>query len=192
MLTVYNSTVGIAGAEVYIVNPSDTSQYYWRGMTNAQGYFQVSYVNNTYVDSNWIAANGYTPDGYSGPGYYPLYRIYSFDLVYGEAYSNNFTVESNGTATLSAIHMPSLSGGALGRVITSDTIVGIAGAYVAVVDTNNPSHVYSAGWTNAQGFFEFTGLEDTWVDADWIAEPGCPFDCGRRRKHFHSRVEREE
>ena len=64
-VTTFNTTIGIADADVWIVNAYNTSQYFWQVKTNAQGFFQLTNVNNTYVDGAWLAANpGFTPPGY--------------------------------------------------------------------------------------------------------------------------------
>lgn len=108
-VTTFNTTIGIANANVWIVNPHNTGQYFWQVKTNAQGYFQLTNVNNTYVDAGWLAANpGFTPPGYSmtGPGYYAMYKAYCNDSTWGDGYSNNFSVEVNSNAWAAIIINP--------------------------------------------------------------------------------------
>jgi len=106
----FNTTVGIANADVWIVNASNTSQYFWHTTTNAQGFFQLANINNTYVDQSWIDNNGWTPWGYNAlaPTYLPLYTAYVNDSTFGDGYSNNFTVEvgKNGWASIQINPIP--------------------------------------------------------------------------------------
>jgi hypothetical protein len=47
-----------------------------------------------------------------------------------------------------------------GRVATYNDI-GIAGAYVAIVDSNDPSHVYYEGTADSGGYYQFTNVNVT-------------------------------
>ena len=89
-VTTTGTNMGIADTDVWIVNASNTNQYFWKGKTNAQGYFSITNVNNTWVD----ATNGGTDPG----SYMALYRAYCYDSVWGENYSDNLTVEVNSNA----------------------------------------------------------------------------------------------
>ena len=107
-VTTFNTTIGVANTDVWIVNASDTSQYFWHTTTNAQGFFQLTSVNNTFVDAGWFAANPGrgAPYGYTGPDYYPMYKAYCYDDTFGESYSNNFSVESGSNAWTAIVIMP--------------------------------------------------------------------------------------
>jgi hypothetical protein len=83
-VTTFNTTVGLPNADVYIVNPNNVGQYYWRGLTNSQGFFQITDVNNTRNDAKY--------------GYLPLYKAYCYNEMIGEGYSNNFSVEIGANA----------------------------------------------------------------------------------------------
>ena len=84
-------TTGIASAYVAIVNASNISQAYYIGQTDADGYFQFTEINNTYTAS----------------GYQSLYKVYTNHSLFGEGYSNNFTVFEGATASVDAvINMP--------------------------------------------------------------------------------------
>ena len=103
-VTTFNTTVGIADADVYIVNAYNSSMYYWHGKTNAQGFFQVTNVNNTWVDASWQANN---PTWATLPaGYNALYYMYVNDSTFGEGRSNNFSVEVGATAAVNVIINP--------------------------------------------------------------------------------------
>jgi hypothetical protein len=109
-VTTFNTTIGIANTDVWIVNASNNSQYFWHTTTNAQGFFQLTNINNTYVDASWVANNpaGWTPPGYTAgfAGYLNLYKAYCNDTTFGEGYSNNFSVESNSNAWAAIIINP--------------------------------------------------------------------------------------
>jgi PGF-CTERM protein len=109
-VTTFNTTIGIANTDVWIVNSSNTSQYFWHTTTNAQGFFQLTNINNTYVDAAWVGLNNaWTPTGPglgTFPGYMNLYKAYCNDSTFGEGYSNNFSVESNSNAWAAIIINP--------------------------------------------------------------------------------------
>ena len=153
-VTTFQTTVGIANADIYIVNASNISQYYWHGTTNAQGFFEVANVNNTWVDDNWLLQNpGYTPFGYMGAaGYYPLYKMYCYSSSLGEGYSNNFTVEVSSTAAVNVIVNP-----------TPASIV-LSGSKANVVANENDYITISAYVTDAQG----QAVADNWPITFWV------------------------
>lgn len=126
-VTTSNNSIGIANTDVYIVNRNNTSQYYWHGTTNAQGFFQVIDVNNTWNDT----VNGYLPQ----------YKMYCFDSLLGEGCSNNFTVEVGSNAWAAIIIIPSpahltLSSGN-GTIVANDSDNTTISAYVTD-PLNNP------------------------------------------------------
>jgi|AGTN01.3.fsa_nt_gi hypothetical protein len=107
-VTFAGDSAGIDNTDVWIVNSSNTSQYFWLTKTGPTGDFQVAYVNNTLVDANWVTLNGWDPRAIFGlnttvPGYVPLYAAYANHSVYGEGWSNNFTVEVNKNSLLVGI-----------------------------------------------------------------------------------------
>ena len=109
-VTTFNATIGIANTDVWIVNASNNSQYFWHTTTNAQGFFQLTNINNTFVDAAWVAQNGWTPPGFAQlptqGGYLDLYKAYCNDTTFGEGYSNNFSVETNSNAWAAIIINP--------------------------------------------------------------------------------------
>ncbi len=143
-VTTFNTAIGIANSDVWIVNASNTSQYFWHTTTNALGFFEMTNINNTYVDDAWIALNGWQPPGCTGTGfagYLPLYKAYSYDSTFGEGYSNNFTVEVVSNAWAAIIIMPSpanlmLSSGN-GTIVANDSDNTTISAYVTD-PLNNP------------------------------------------------------
>jgi PGF-CTERM protein len=103
-VTTFNTTIGIASADIWILNASNTSQYYWHTTTNVQGFFQLTNINNTYYDAGWATANNVS---YAGPdGYRALYKAYCNDSTFGEGWSNNFTVEIGSNAWAAIIINP--------------------------------------------------------------------------------------
>lgn len=88
-VTTFNGT-GIPNADVWIVNASNTSQYFWKGTTNAQGEFHLTSVNNTW----------------NGTIYAPIYKVYSNHSLYGDGYSQNFSVEAGSTSWATVIIEP--------------------------------------------------------------------------------------
>ena len=106
-VTFAGDSAGIADTDVWIVNSSNTSQYYWLTKTDSTGSFQVAYVNNTLVDQRWVDLNFWDPRPLFGlnqvPVYVPLYAAYANHSVYGEGWSNNFTVEVNKNSLLVGI-----------------------------------------------------------------------------------------
>jgi len=92
-VTTSNTTVGLANAYVAIVNASNTSQAYYLGQTDSQGFFQFVSINNTWN------VNG--DDAYDA-----VYKLYANHSLFGEGYSNNFTVEYNSTAAVNVIISP--------------------------------------------------------------------------------------
>ena len=54
-------------------------------------------------------------------------------------------------------------GGVSGRVTTSNTTVGLASAYVAIVNASNTSQAFYVGQTDSKGFYQFVSINNTRV-----------------------------
>ena len=89
-VTTSNTTIGLGNAYVAIVNASNLSQAFYLGTTDSNGFFQFVSINNTW----------------NGTAYAPIYKLYANHTLFGEGYSNNFTVEWNSTAAVNVIINP--------------------------------------------------------------------------------------
>lgn len=86
-VTTMNTSQGIANASVAIVNASNTSEAYYTGVADANGYYQFAPVNNTIVGSSSTMA----------------YRVLANRSGVGEGLSNAFGVEESLTTTVNVI-----------------------------------------------------------------------------------------
>lgn len=61
---------------------------------------------------------------------------------------------------------PLITGGVSGRITMPDTSVGIANAYVAIINASNISQAYYVGQTDSDGYYVFTNVPHTATSSD--------------------------
>jgi hypothetical protein len=88
-VTTPNNT-GLSNAFVAIVNATNTSQAFYIGQADSQGYFTFAGINNTW----------------DGAVYQQYYKMYANHSLFGEGLSNAFIVEFNSTAAANVIINP--------------------------------------------------------------------------------------
>lgn len=92
-VTTSNTTVGLPDSYVAIVNALNTTEAWYQGKTDANGFYQFAFINNTWVPGQ--------------PGSYQLrYKVYANHSLFGEGYSNAFLVEPNSTAPANVVINP--------------------------------------------------------------------------------------
>jgi len=89
-VTTSNTTVGLPSSYVAIVNASNTSQAFYEGTTDANGFYQFAFINNTYVGNQLMYG----------------YKVYANHSLFGEGLSNVFWVEQNSTAAANVVISP--------------------------------------------------------------------------------------
>ena len=93
-VTTSNTTVGLPNSYVAIVNALNVTQAFYEGQTDANGFYQFTFINNTW---NGAATNN---------GYDTLYKVYANHSLFGEGLSNPFLVDQNSTATANVVITP--------------------------------------------------------------------------------------
>ncbi|MCD1296132.1 PGF-CTERM sorting domain-containing protein [Methanocella sp. CWC-04] len=90
-VTTANSSVGLGYAYVAIVNAANVSKEYYNTTADANGYYQITGVNNTlFADGSLQTA----------------YKVYANHSLFGEGWSNAFGVEPNSTASTGVVIFP--------------------------------------------------------------------------------------
>ncbi len=97
-VTTQNTTVGLGGAYVSIVNASNNSQEYFNVTADAMGYYQMTGVNATV--NGGVVSPAVTA---SGPASGEAYMMYANLSPFGEGYSHAFSVQSSATSTTSVV-----------------------------------------------------------------------------------------
>lgn len=95
--TSVNGTVGIAGANVALVNAYDPEQEYYHTTTDSYGYYNLTGINATY---SFLNQSGPTNNhSGAGPNDFNLgqnmYKIYANKSPYGEGYSGTFGIDAD-------------------------------------------------------------------------------------------------
>ncbi len=142
-VTTVDTTQGVAYAYVAVVSASSPHQVLYETVSDAGGYYQITNVSATVDDHS--------------------YMLYAKLGGYGDGYTVPFGVYASSTATTSVVISPSFNdttGGVTGRV-TTQTMNGIAGAYVAIVDSSNYSRVYYTTTADSNGYYSFTGIDNS-------------------------------
>jgi len=161
-LSTFNTTHGIAGAYVAIVNASNVSVAYAISMTDQAGNYSFSNVNST--------------------GGQPGYRIFAMKDGIGEGYSNMFEVTPSETSFAAVIMIgpdsptpsptplptpapyPVSSGtGYVSGRIKMGNGQGIYGATVTIVNAGNDAFAYGSTTTDSYGFY---GMETNSVSSE--------------------------
>lgn len=91
-ITTPDTSVGVPNADVLIVSSSNVTQAYYIGKSDPSGYFQFIGVNSTYNTATST--------------YDSSYKIYAFNSLYGESYSNSFSVEPYSSAQANVVMLP--------------------------------------------------------------------------------------
>ena len=102
-LTTSNTSAGLPNAYVALVNAANTSQAFYQGYSNENGFYQFPIVNNTY-GYQINPANG--AQIIAGTGYGYIYKIYANHSLFGEGFSNAFPVEEKSTAPANVVIIP--------------------------------------------------------------------------------------
>ena len=152
-VTTFNTNIGLANADVFLLNPYNSSQYYWHGHTNSMGYFYLTNVNNSWSDSAGT--------------YLSSYKMYCNDTLYGAGASNNFTVESGSTAWSAIIVNPIPAHITVSSnrsyIIANSGDLALISSYVtdamgnAVADNTQITYTINPGTTYSPGMGNFTG-----------------------------------
>lgn len=156
--TTGNASFGLPSAYVAIIDANNVNRAYYVSNTDPNGFYQFPIVNNTWHDG----------------GYQNLYKIYANHSLFGEAYSGAFSVEQHSTAPANVmIKAPAMdsshpaSGAVSGRVTTNNASFGLPGSYVAIVSATNLDLVYYETTSDANGFFQFPEVNNTWHNGNY-------------------------
>lgn len=152
-----NTSRGIAGASVSIVNSANNSVVYFTTTTDSGGSFSFAYVNST---------NGSA-----------VYRLFATAIGYDNGTSSAFAVGSGTTASLNVVLSRNYSvatpsptpvpgpGDVAGYVTTGNASKGVSGAKVSLVQATNPYVPLTSTTTDGIGRFTFGGVA-------YLASPG--------------------
>lgn len=168
-VTTADESCGIPNTYVAVVNRYNLSQAYYVGSTDANGFYQFGFVSNSY----------------NGTGYEPKYVIYTDSSLFGYAYSDPFAVQQSSTSPVNvkivngetpypgSTKAPPMqpghdyTGSVSGRITTYNTSYGISVPYVAIVNACNPSEAFYEGFTDLNGFYNFSIVNNTYEGSQY-------------------------